>query len=227
MKRYDNWFRADEGFRFVLTELGKMEVASYRDMTVGEPVSEYEDEATISFVEQGYLREERDPNYVELTGWKAVYNHKGYQLYAGNPIIYHDREMAELAAEEFNNRPWNNGDKAFVIKDIYRGQKPVPCRTFEGKTVYNRSYWTYNRPVGSLVEEEIVDDLMNCVPPLTMRSNCMQTSEPHNHKEDEKTGQVKATYATFKKVAEGIYEYCGDCFKGENEMRGKEIQYVA
>lgn len=26
----------------------------------------------------------------------------------------------------------------------------------------------------------------------------------------------KATYATFKRIAGGIWEYCGECFAGEN-----------
>ena len=228
MKRYDNWCRADEGMRFVLTALGKAEVASYRNYEIGKPVSEYDEEAPNWAVDNGYVIEVEDPDFVTLPGYRAVYDHKGNQICAGNPITYHDREMAELAANEFNNRPWNrNENKAYVIEAMYKGKRPIPCRQYEGKTVYNWSYWSYDRPIGSLVEEEIVNDLMDCLPPLTMRDSCMQTSEPSSCRLDEETNVWKNTYTTFKKVADGIYEYCGDCFKGENVKRGKEQQYVA
>ncbi|MDE7423953.1 MAG: hypothetical protein K2N51_09700 [Lachnospiraceae bacterium] len=69
--------------------------------------------------------------------------------------------------------------------------------------------------VGDLVEQEIVDELMGCLPPACMRNDCAQLGEPASHKPD-KNGNYKSTYATFKKVAEGIWEYCGDCFRGEN-----------
>ena len=39
-------------------------------------------------------------------------------------------------------------------------------------------------------------------------------------------GVVIAEKDTFKKVDDGIWEYCGDCFRGENHMHGKDIPYV-
>ena len=228
MRVYDKWCRADEGKIFVLTSLGKEECASYRSKEIGKPVSEYRDECIIDDIERGYLEEVDDPDWIECKGWRAVYNNKGYVSDVGNPRVFHDKEMAELAAKAYDNEPWRhkNDPKAYVIEGIYKGKKPIPYREYEGKPVYNWSYWTYDRPIGSLVEEEIVDDLMNCLPPLTMRRDCMQTSEPTTSRYDEKNDKWRNTYTTFKKVAEGIFEYCGDCFKGENVQRGKEMVYV-
>ena len=79
---------------------------------------------------------------------------------------------------------------------------------------------------GDLVEEEIVDEMINCVPPVCMRSDCTQCGEPYSHREDPDTGKWKATYTTFKYVTKGIYEYCGNCFRGENEERGKDPVYI-
>ena len=49
------------------------------------------------------------------------------------------------------------------------------------------------------------------------------------YSEDPRTGEWKATYATFKKVGGewpyGIWQYCGHCFRGENVERGKDPVY--
>ena len=228
MRVNGEWCRSDEGKIFVLTALGKDECASYKHKEIGKPVSEYADECVLWNIQKGYLKEVNDPDWIECQGWRAVYNHKGHVIDASNYRVFHDKEMAELAAKAHDNQPWRKADdpKAYVIEAQYKGKKPIPCRQYEGKPVYNWSYWTYDRPIGSWVEEEIVDDLMNCLPPLSMRRDCMQTSEPTTSRYDEKNDKWRNTYTTFKKVVDGIYEYCGDCFKGENVQRGKEMVYV-
>lgn len=103
-------------------------------------------------------------------------------------------------------------------------------KEYNGKKVIEMSDWTKSfddiaKP-GDLVEEEIVDAFINCVPPACMRDSCMQCGEPFSHREDPDTKRYRATYTTFKKVNKGIYEYCGNCFAGENVERGKELSYV-
>jgi hypothetical protein len=78
---------------------------------------------------------------------------------------------------------------------------------------------------GDLVEDAIIDEMINCVPPACLRSDCMQCGEPYSHREDPDTGKWRATYTTFKRFADGIYEYCGNCFCGENVERGKDPVY--
>jgi len=84
--------------------------------------------------------------------------------------------------------------------------------------------------IGDLVSEAVVEDLMNMMPPACMRSDCSQLGEPHSHREDPETGKYRATYATFKRVRgswpDGIWAYCGNCFRGENVERGKDPPYV-
>ena len=53
------------------------------------------------------------------------------------------------------------------------------------------------------------------MPPVCMRSDCSQIGEPAAHKINDES-IYKATYATFKRIAEDIWEYCGECFRGEN-----------
>jgi hypothetical protein len=75
--------------------------------------------------------------------------------------------------------------------------------------------------VGDYFTEDMVDGFMNILPPACMRSNCSQIEESVSDKMD-KDGKYKPTYTTFKKVElypnKGIWEYCGDCFIGENVM---------
>jgi len=84
--------------------------------------------------------------------------------------------------------------------------------------------------IGDLVSEEVVSDLMDCLPPACMRADCSQLGEPYSHREDPDTGKWRATYATFKRVKghwpDGIWEFCGHCFRGENVERGKDPVYV-
>lgn len=228
MKLVNGWYRSDKGKIFVLTEKGKAEVASYKNKTVGKPVSEYDTEAVAWSVDEGYEIEVDDPDWVTLPGYRAVYDLHGdgeYIFDTCNHIVYHDRAIAEAVANDFNSKHWHK-QRAFVIDAIYEGKRPKPCREYNGKKVYNMDYWSYSFPVGSLVEEGIVNNIIDCVPPACMRSDCMQCGEPASHKIDEKTGEGRETYTTFKKVDDGIYEYCGDCFRGENVQRGKDIPVV-
>lgn len=80
--------------------------------------------------------------------------------------------------------------------------------------------------VGDYVEEAIVDEMINCMPPACMRRDCIQCGEPYSHREDPETKKWKATYATFKQISNGIFEYCGHCFYGENVERGKDPVYA-
>ena len=93
--------------------------------------------------------------------------------------------------------------------------------------IYNRDTFDYDKAKpGDLVTEEIVDDCINCMPPACMRSNCTQMGEPYSHRLDENTGNYRPVFATFKRVRDGVWEYCGNCFRGENKERGEKPVYV-
>lgn len=224
----DYGYKADEGNIFVLTELGKAECASWRHKEVGKPVDEDERYSPSWGVEKGYVEEVPDPEWVEMPGYKAVYDVHGdgkYIFCCRNPHVYHDKEMAELEVKDFLSDPYNRDKKAWVEDAIYKGKRPKPCREFYGHIVYNMDYWTYDRKPGCLVEEEIAMAAADCVPPRTFGCGIIQCGEPYSHKIDE-NGKAKPTYATFVKEAEGIWKWCGNCFAGEDEPRGTEAPYV-
>ena len=95
------------------------------------------------------------------------------------------------------------------------------------KRIFTMDDFSFNDvKVGDLVDEAVVNYFMDLLPPVTMRRGCSQVGEPHSHKIDPKTGRARATYATFKYVANELWEYCGNCFAGETVERGEEIPYV-
>lgn len=102
-------------------------------------------------------------------------------------------------------------------------------KQLNGKRVFTQDDFDYSEAkIGDYVEQAIVDDAMNCLPPVCMSSACSQIGEPYSHREDPDTGKWRATYATFKRVTsgmDGIWEYCGHCFNGETVERGKEPVY--
>ena len=215
-KRNDSWYDADNGKHFVLTEKGKKEVASYHHKTVGEPVDSYATEAVWWAVEKGYVIEVDIPNWVVKPGFRVVYDYRGYTLSAGNPIIFPERELAEKYLANWQKKGYS-GYTYYIADAVYEGVALTDCRFYEGKRVHNKS-WYYGIDalcVGDYVEQEVVDMLLNLLPPACMRADCSQIGEPANHVSDE-AGNMRATFSTFKRVCDNIWEYCGECFRGES-----------
>lgn len=94
----------------------------------------------------------------------------------------------------------------------------------DGKEVLTQNTFSYEDVrVGDYVEQAVVDDAMNCLPPVCMTSDCAQLGEPYSMRKDPITGRWRNTYQTFKRItsgSDGIWQYCGHCFCGENQERG-------
>ena len=102
--------------------------------------------------------------------------------------------------------------------------------TYHGKEVYTRETFRFDKAqIGDYVDQELVDDFMDMLPPACMSTRCSQIGEPYSHRQDPDTGKRRATYATFKRVSgeypNGIWQYCGNCFRGETVERGKGLSY--
>ncbi len=101
---------------------------------------------------------------------------------------------------------------------------------YNGKEVFTEDNFTFEGvKIGDYVEQSVVDNAMNCLPPASMTARCSQLGEPYSHRLDPETGKWRATFATFKRVAgeypNAIWEYCGHCFRGENVERGRDPIY--
>lgn len=99
--------------------------------------------------------------------------------------------------------------------------------TYNNKEVWTEDTFNYSSvQIGDYVEQAVVDNAMDLLPPACMRRDCSQLGEPYSHREDPETGKFRATYVTFKKVDKGIWQYCGHCFRGENLERGNDPTYM-
>lgn len=97
----------------------------------------------------------------------------------------------------------------------------------QDKTVYDPDTFSYDTAqIGDLVTEAVVDYAVNVLPPAYMTSECSQMGEPYSHREDPDTGKWRPTFATFRRVLPGIWEYCGHCFRGETVERGRSPYVV-
>lgn len=89
--------------------------------------------------------------------------------------------------------------------------------TFDLWHATGKDFTEIARP-GEEVDDLIIGYFINVLPPRSLQSGYMQVGEPYSHRED-KTGNWKATYLTFKKNIYAQWIYCGPCFKGETECQ--------
>ena len=67
---------------------------------------------------------------------------------------------------------------------------------------------------GDYVEERIVDDMRDVLPPAKMEHGFLQVGEPYSHEFDPETGHRRGTFPTFVKEGQN-WKYCGNCFIGK------------
>lgn len=67
---------------------------------------------------------------------------------------------------------------------------------------------------GDVVDQDIVDEFINSLPPIINHENFVQAGEPYSHKFDIEDNKFKATYTTFERE-EGHWIYKGNCFRGK------------
>ena len=228
MELRNNWYKADKGKHFVLTQKGKDGCGSYKYKTVGEPVDKYDYEAVGWEVDKGYIVETDIPGWTKgLKGYEVVYYYKGeHRLSAGNPQIFPTFKAAEVYKKHYESYPWF--DEELLIEETeYDGVPLGKSKMYNGKEVVDKEHYfgLDAHEIGDYFTEDMVNYFMDLLPPACMRSDCCQIGEPSSIRIDEE-GKGRETYSTFKKIHEGIWKYCGDCFVGENYMHGKDIPYV-
>lgn len=134
--------------------------------------------------------------------------------------------------------PCGNGDdlkldpeqQIKVLEFIQAERKKItdsyPVKTYEG---WHESglptFEDYCSP-GDEVDEATVDYFMNCVPPVTLRSDCSQAGEAHDTRKDPETGQWRSTYTTFSRLSSSLWRFEGYCFKGQTVNRETEKKRI-
>lgn len=105
-----------------------------------------------------------------------------------------------------------------------RRKETKPCTTISATTAERRivTYADWEaagdfskaaRP-GDYVEERIVDDMRDVLPPAKMERGFLQVGEPYSHEFDPETGHWRGTFPTFVKEGQN-WKYCGNCFIGK------------
>ena len=226
MKLQNGWYIADNGKHFILTEKGKEECASFKHKVIGEPVDEYDTESVAWAVDSGYVIEVDIPGWTTLKGYQVVYYYNENRLFAGNKETFPTKKIAEIYKKNYESYSWM--DHELCIEEVeYEGVPLSKSKIFNGKEVIDKEhYFGLNAcEIGDYFTEDMIDSFMNMLPPAFQRSDCFQIGDPVSCRNDE-SGHGRTTYDTFKKVFDNIWEYCGDCFLGENIKRGTEMPYV-
>lgn len=78
---------------------------------------------------------------------------------------------------------------------------------------------------GDLVDEEIVEEFVNCLPPTTLRGDLVQAGEPYSHQYDPEAERWRATYTTFAKV-DGEWTYNDPLSYAELILNGDPELYL-
>ena len=172
------------------------------------------------------LKESEDE--IIMKEYKVVYKNGTFEIEVGQNGWIPSKEIAEKILNASQKKTFYRDKKLYLSEReaAIDNNTRAACQVYNGKTVYNRD-WLYLDALvpGDLVEENVIDDFLNMLPPACMRSNCFQMGEPHSIRVDE-NGEERTTFATFKKIAEDIWEFCGDCFRGENQERGTIPAYL-
>ena len=166
------------------------------------------------------------------TEYQVVYDiikgNNVYTITAGNGEWIPIKETAHKILRNKQNSPIYADSNLYLrVREVNTPLNLKANGNFNGKPVYNLDtiYWDAMFP-GDYVDQDVVDFILDAVPPVCMRSDCLQLGEPYSGRYDEEKGEWRMTYLTLKKVADNVFEYCGHCFRGENVERGKIPQYV-
>lgn len=222
MRKLDYKYEATKGKHFVLKNVPSKE--EYMELSTYAEGHVFGNSVRCSYVDDGYVVEEDIPGWTKLKGYEVVYYYNGARLYAGNAQVF---PTFEIAQKYKRNYKFLSNEEMFIEKVDYEGVPLSKSRIYNGKEVIDQEhYFGLNAcEIGDYFTEDMVDEFMNALPPVCMRSDCAQLGEPISTRMDE-NGKYKSTYATFKRITECIWEYCGDCFRGENVQYGSKCPIV-
>lgn len=144
-----------------------------------------------------------------------IYNGK-YTIEAGSNGWIPAKKIAQRILSNLQNTLYQDKQLFLDERECTDNRQYADCRILNDRTVLNRD-WMYCDALmaGDLVENDVVDDFMNCLPPTCYRADCAQLGEAHSIEKDH-NGKYRSTYLTFKCFDIETWEFCGYCFKGEN-----------
>lgn len=150
--------------------------------------------------------------------FKVFYKYKDFELSASQ-----NEFLSIEAAELFKKRyQASHIDDILSIKEVeswyftpeHPERIPEPNTEKDGRVIFSQDFFCYDSArVGDLVAYQVVDDLLNSVPPLYYKDIC-QTSEPYSHTAE---GPLYITFKHFN----NDFIFCGACLAGKTENKSE------
>lgn len=143
-------------------------------------------------------------------------------------LTLHARECISDKHKAVGHLKW----AVFFISNggMYMNETNSPRVSLYGKPVYTEDTFDYSAASpGDYVDQAVVDNAMNCMPPVCISSACSQMGEPYAHREDPNTGKWRPVFATFKRVTaspNAVWQFCGFCFQGETTELERTLSTV-
>ena len=165
---------------------------------------------------------------------------KEYKIYFGNDRTFGVQTVGLQSALELGQSYAKNhiGEKIVIIdedknivKEFFEEKKePVKnsIRTatdfkprYLSKKEYDDAYQSFSSlvRVGDMVDEQIVEEFRDCLPPVAYNGRYLQCGEAYTHKFNYKTKKYEPAFMTFAKDV-GVWVYKGICFYKEYEDVG-------
>lgn len=119
-----------------------------------------------------------------------------------NMQIEYAKDNFEYCAEEMLRK---------MFPELYKEEK-----LYNGKRIYSLSDATLLK-IGDYVDDKWVNNVRDILPPAYCTSEIVQLGEPYSFELNQETGKYESIYATYRKITDGIWEYCGHHFKGRIE----------
>lgn len=167
-------------------------------------------------------------------------NEEVYKIYFGNDRTFGIQTVGLQSALELGQAYAKDhaGEKIVVIdedkntvKEFFEEKKePVKnsIRTatnfkprYLSKKEYDDAYQSFSSlvRVGDMVDEQIVEEFRDCLPPVAYNGRYLQCGEPYTHEFNPKTRKWEPAFITFAKDV-GVWVYKGICFYKEYEDVG-------
>lgn len=119
----------------------------------------------------------------------------------------------------------SDSDITIFLNDAI-SEKDATVKTLDGWERFAKcglNSWMDYCQKNDLASEEAVDYFMENEPSVSRTSACAQPAGAIDTRFDEAKNVYRDTYLTFTRINHETWRYCGDCFKGETVMHGKNI----
>lgn len=172
---------------------------------------------------------DRDLFDIQEDVFNILQNHEILELEEDKDITLNKLKIEDTICF-YISRKENEGEYYFRIFDNYDKAKEEYELYVRTKTMKDwhkskvGSFEQFCKP-GDIVGEDIVNEFLNSVPPITHREKFVQAGEPYSHELDREDNKFKATYTTFEKE-DAHWIYKGNCFRNKNIDQTYKEDYI-